>query len=63
MVRVELKYDPPMGKAGAWLATLLGEDPQSQVKEDLRRWKQVMEAGEMPTVTGQTSCRVALAKK
>jgi len=52
-VRVTLKYDPPGGKLGASLAKLFGEAPEQQIQEDLRRFKQVMEAGEIPTTQGQ----------
>jgi uncharacterized membrane protein len=45
-VRVVLRYDPPAGRLGAAVARLLGEDPSRQVAEDLRRLKQVVEAGE-----------------
>ena len=45
-VRVILRYDPPAGKLGAAVARLFGEDPARQVAEDLRRFKQVIEAGE-----------------
>jgi uncharacterized membrane protein len=45
-VRVILRYDPPAGKVGAAVAKLFGEEPSQQVAEDLRRFKQVMEAGE-----------------
>jgi uncharacterized membrane protein len=45
-VRVVLSYDPPAGKVGAAVAKLLGEEPAQQVEEDLRRFKQVMEATE-----------------
>ena len=48
-VRVVLRYDPPAGRAGAAVARLFGEDPARQVAEDLRRFKQVLEAGEVPT--------------
>jgi uncharacterized membrane protein len=58
-VRVVLKYDPPAGKAGALVARLFGEAPEQQIQEYLRRFKQLMEAGEIPTVQGQTSCRAA----
>lgn len=44
-VRVSLKYDPPLGKAGAYLARLFGEAPGQTVREDLERFKQLMEAG------------------
>jgi uncharacterized membrane protein len=56
-VRVVLKYDPPAGKAGALAAKLFGKDPEGMIREDLCRFKQLMEAGEMATVEGQTSCR------
>jgi uncharacterized membrane protein len=46
-VRVILRYDPPAGKVGAAVARLFGEEPSHQVAEDLRRFKQVMEASEL----------------
>jgi uncharacterized membrane protein len=45
-VRVVLRYDPPAGRVGAAIARLFGEEPSRQVAEDLRRLKQVVEAGE-----------------
>jgi uncharacterized membrane protein len=56
-VHVSLKYDPPLGKVGSWAAWLLGEEPNLQVREDLLRLKQLMEAGEIATVAGQPSGR------
>jgi uncharacterized membrane protein len=44
---VELRYDPPAGALGAAIAKLFGEEPNEQVKSDLRRFKQVMEVGEV----------------
>lgn len=44
---VELEYHPPGGKVGKAVATLLGEDPQQQLRDDLRRFKQVIETGEV----------------
>jgi uncharacterized membrane protein len=52
-VTVTLKYDPPAGKLGAAIAKVFGESADHQVKEDLRRLKQIMEAGEAPTIEGQ----------
>ena len=43
-VLVVLSYEPPAGKLGAAVAKLLGEEPSKQVEDDLRRFKQVMEA-------------------
>jgi uncharacterized membrane protein len=45
-VRVVLSYEPPAGKVGAAVARLLGEEPSTQVEDDLRRFKQVAEAAE-----------------
>ncbi len=52
-VRVRLQYDPPAGKIGAAVARLLGKDPSQTIREDLRRFKQLMEAGEIATTDGQ----------
>src|SRR6266550_1959211 len=52
-VRVRLQYDPPAGKVGATVAWLLGHEPAQAIREDLRRFKQLMEAGEVPTIEGQ----------
>ena len=62
-VRVVLEYRPPAGKAGAALARLFGEEPEQQVKEDLGRFKQLMEAGEVATTEGQPSGRFELGPR
>jgi uncharacterized membrane protein len=48
VVRVALQYNPPAGRFGAAVATLLGEKPASQVEGALRKFKQLMETGEVP---------------
>ncbi len=53
VVHVELEYRPPAGKLGAAVARLFGEEPNQQVQEDLRRFKRLMETGEIPTIEGQ----------
>lgn len=53
MVRVQLSYAPPLGQIGRWTAKLFGEEPEQQVREDLRNFKRLMEVGEIPTVDGQ----------
>jgi len=55
VVRVVLDYNPPAGALGAAVAKLFGEAPQQQIEGDLRRFKNIMEAGEIPTTTGQTA--------
>jgi uncharacterized membrane protein len=57
VVRVELEYYPPAGLLGATVAKLLGEEPKVQLEEDLRRLKQIMEAGEIITTEGQSAGR------
>jgi uncharacterized membrane protein len=52
-VRVRMQYEPPAGKAGAVVAWLLGQEPSQTIREDLRRLKQLIEAGEIPTTKGQ----------
>jgi uncharacterized membrane protein len=58
VVRVQLQYNPPAGRIGATVAKLFGEEPDQQIREDLARLKQLMEAGEILTTEGQPSGRV-----
>jgi uncharacterized membrane protein len=46
-VIVELEFHPPGGPVGAAVAKVLGEHPEQQVGDDLRRFKQIMETGEV----------------
>jgi len=50
-VSVHLQYAPPAGRAGAWIATLFGREPSQTIREDLRHFKQLLEAGETPRAT------------
>ena len=47
IVRVTLSYLPPAGSFGAFVAKLFGEEPEQQVYDDLRRFKQILETGEI----------------
>jgi uncharacterized membrane protein len=58
-VRVQLQYTPPGGAVGRGLAWLFGEEPDIQVKDDLRRFKQLMETGEIPISEGPSLRRAA----
>ena len=53
-VTVALEYDPPAGKLGAAVAKLTRDSASSQVYDALRRFKALMEAGEIPTIEGQS---------
>ena len=53
VLRLHLKYDPPGGKVAATVASLLGQGLEDDVRDDLRRFKQLMETGEVATTAGQ----------
>lgn len=55
IVRVQMRYRPPAGAAGALVARMFGEEPSVQMDEDLRRFKWLIETGEIPTTVGQPS--------
>ena len=44
-VRVRLQYSPPGGKVGAAVAKLFGRDAATEIREDLLRFKQMVESG------------------
>lgn len=46
-VRVRLSYVQPGGRAGRLVAKVLGESPDQQIRDDLTRFKQVLETGEV----------------
>jgi uncharacterized membrane protein len=56
-VQVSLEYAPPGGELGAKLARFLHEEPEHQIKDDLRHFKQWMEAGEIASTDGQPTGR------
>jgi uncharacterized membrane protein len=63
LLRVGMEYAPPMGKLGALVATLFLEAPEQQLKDDLRRVKQLLETGEVPTTEGQPAGRRTLGHR
>jgi uncharacterized membrane protein len=52
-VKIVIRYTPPAGTLGAAFAKLFQENPEQQIADDLRRFKSLIEAGEVPTTTGQ----------
>ncbi len=56
-VKVVIEYNPPGGAVGDAIAKLFGEEPKQQIGDELRRFKMLMEAGEIATVEGQPSGR------
>jgi uncharacterized membrane protein len=49
VVTVTLTYDPPGGSLGQLIAKLFQKEPKIQARQDLRRFKQLMETGEIAT--------------
>jgi uncharacterized membrane protein len=54
-VLVQLSYDAPAGGLGKVVAKMFGEEPEQQVREDLRRFKAIIETDVIPTIIGQPS--------
>lgn len=52
-VKVVLEYNVPGGALAAAAAKLFGEEPEQQIGDELNRFKQLMEAGEIATTEGQ----------
>jgi uncharacterized membrane protein len=54
-VKVVLEYSPPGGGVTAAIAKVFGEEPEQQIGDDLRRFKMLMETGEIAITEGQPS--------
>ena len=52
-LKVVIDYIPPAGMLGHAIAKLFGKYPEQQIREDIRRFKRLMELGEIPTNEGQ----------
>lgn len=53
-VSAHVEYGLPGGSLTSGLAALFGKNPEFVVREDVRRFKQLLESGEVPTTRGQT---------
>lgn len=62
VVKVTVRYEPPAGKLGALASYFLTEEPDTQIAEDLRRFKSLMETGLIMHIEGQPSGREAKPK-
>ena len=54
VVTAALQYGPPAGALGKSVGMLLGKNAEFMLREDLRRFKALMEAGEVPNVLGRS---------
>ena len=48
-VRIFISYDPPAGAVGKVVAKVMQREPRIQARRELRRFKQLMETGEIST--------------
>jgi uncharacterized membrane protein len=62
IVTVEMQYAPPGGQVGAALLKLFRKEPGQQVIDDLRRFKQIMEIGEIVQSDASIAPGVATAQ-
>jgi uncharacterized membrane protein len=49
IVAVTIAWDPPAGALGNLFAKIFRREPKVQARHELRRFKQLMETGELPT--------------
>jgi uncharacterized membrane protein len=45
---IQMKYEPRAGHTDKYTSMLFGEEPENQLRADLRRLKQILETGEAP---------------
>jgi uncharacterized membrane protein len=48
-IEAEINYEPPLGEVGRWIGKLFQTDPVIQGRRELRRFKMLMETGEIAT--------------
>lgn len=54
-VDIHLQYSTPTGRVAAILAAALGHYPAGTIREELRRLKSLLEAGEVPRATAENT--------
>jgi hypothetical protein len=59
-VHIEFDYEPTAGKAGELMAKAIGQEPTQKTKDDLRRFKQALETGEVVRSEGSPEGTKAL---
>jgi uncharacterized membrane protein len=57
IVRVTMYYSPPAAGIATAVASMLGQDPEQEIAKDLRRFKQVLETGDVVKTEGQAAGR------
>ncbi len=57
VVGLNMDYKVPGGKLAEFFTSLTGEDPKTLTQINLKRFKALMETGEVPTIEGQADGR------
>jgi uncharacterized membrane protein len=57
IVETSMEVKPPAGALGVAISRAFGKDPSFLIRQDLRRLKALIEAGEIPTIDGQSHGR------
>jgi uncharacterized membrane protein len=57
LVDVDVRYSPPGGRAGAAVARLFSRSAEQQLRDNLRRFKQLAEAGQLGVADDQSRRR------
>ena len=60
LVNASFIYSAPGGKIGSTIAKIMGKNPKFMLRQDLRRFKALIETGEIPTTEGQSHGRRSL---
>jgi uncharacterized membrane protein len=58
-VHAAIEYEPPGGELGKLLGSMLNAGVEQFIQEQMRNFKSILEAGEIPTIKGQTSGRAS----
>jgi uncharacterized membrane protein len=61
-VSLHLQYAPPAGRLGVAVATAVGREPGQIIRENLRRLKQLLEAGEVARAQADAELRERVAR-
>ena len=49
VVKISMQYNPPAGQLGDYIASMFGNNPRKTIAEDLERFKELMETGNVTT--------------
>lgn len=57
VIGLSLRYEATEDDSAPKVASVIGKQPAEDIREEMRRFKQLMETGEIPSIEGQPSGR------